>query len=285
MSWIIYDALVFVSSVLLYLTIRKSTISKLPTQFNNLGIFLIPVFFYNFAVFLTHSYHISLQHLVIIILTGIFLSYGSSIFSLKSIELAPNPGYSLMVSKNYVLMTSFLAIPLFHQSLSLRGLVAIVLIVIFSSLIVLNGKAIGHKTSTAWFPLAIGAFLGWGFLSLVAKYLYQHGVSPITFLAYLSIVGTLCIIAEMLVKKISLSPFKLHPWIFITIGLTSAAFNFFNFYTIKVAPNVGYVNATNAASIGAITIFAAILFGDELTTRKLVGVIGTILSLLLLFTS
>ena len=285
MSWIFYDLLVFLSSILLYLTIRKSTLYKLPTQFNNLGIFLIPAVFYNVATLLSHSYKVSVLHLGIIILTGVFLSYGSSIFSLKSIEIAPNPGYSLMISKNYVLMTTFLAIPLFHQSLTLRGVLAVILIVSFSSLIVIDSKATKHKTSSAWFPLAMGAFLGWGGLSLVAKYLYEHGVAPITFLAYLSVVGTACIAVEMLVKKVSVEPFKKHPWVFITIGLASTAFNFFNFYTIKVAPNIGYVNATNAASIGAITVFAAILFKDELSVKKFIGVVGTILSLILLFTS
>jgi drug/metabolite transporter (DMT)-like permease len=284
MSWIVFDLLVFVSSVLLYLTIRKSTIYKLPTQFNNLGIFLIPVFFFNAANLISHSNKISASHLLIIILAGIFLSYGSSIFSLKSIELAPNPGYSLIISKNYVLMTSFLAIPLFHQTLSMRGLFAIILIIFFSSLIVLHGKSKNKASSNAWFPLALGAFFGWGLLSLMAKYLYLHGVAPITFLAYLSLVATICIFIEMYLKKVSLKPFKSHPWIFVTIGLSSTAFNFFNFYTIKVAPNVGYVNATNAASIGVITLFAALLFKDELNARKLIGVTGTILSLVLLFT-
>ena len=56
----------------------------------------------------------------------------------------------------------------------------------------------------------------------------------------------------------------------------------FTFVAIKLAPNVGYVNATNAASIAAVTIFSIILFRDEFSWRKLAGVAGVVAGLILL---
>ena len=50
----------------------------------------------------------------------------------------------------------------------------------------------------------------------------------------------------------------------------------------QIAPNVGYVNAVNAASIAGVAVLASIFFKDELTRRKLLGILGVTVGLLLL---
>lgn len=52
--------------------------------------------------------------------------------------------------------------------------------------------------------------------------------------------------------------------------------------SIKLAPNIGYVNAINASSISAVTLFSALLFKDEFSIKKFVGVIGVTAGLILL---
>jgi len=69
----------------------------------------------------------------------------------------------------------------------------------------------------------------------------------------------------------------------LVIGALATAFNYFNFDAISVAPNVGYVNATNAASIGAVTVFSVLLFHDEFSWARFAGVAGMVGGLLLLF--
>jgi uncharacterized membrane protein len=59
-------------------------------------------------------------------------------------------------------------------------------------------------------------------------------------------------------------------------------FNLGQFEAIKVAPNVGYVNAINAGSISLVTILAVLLFNDELTKRKAIGILGVTAGLLFL---
>lgn len=76
---------------------------------------------------------------------------------------------------------------------------------------------------------------------------------------------------------------KRHMRPFVLIGIAASGFNFFNFYAVSIAPNVGYVNATNAASIGAVTVISAVIFKDELTKRKLIGVAGVLAGLVMLF--
>jgi drug/metabolite transporter (DMT)-like permease len=201
---------------------------------------------------------------------------------MKSIELAPNPGYSLVISKSYVVLTTFLAVPFFGAHLTVKALVAVLLIVLFSALIMINPKAAGRAKSAAWLPLAIGAFFGWGFLSLAAKYFFRQGVSTLEFLTYVFFVACVCIFLEMYFRRVVFRPLFKHWQSFALIGVAATGFNFFSFYALRLAPNVGYVNATNTASIAVVTIFAILLFKDEFSIRKLIGVLGVVAGLVLL---
>lgn len=286
MHWIVADLLMFASSVVTYLAIRKAALNKLPPQFNNLASFAIPaVIFTTGSIATKATYTFSLLDVALLVFTAVVLAYLSSKVSMMSIELAPNPGYSLIISKSYVVFTSLVAVVLFDAHLSALSMVAIAAIVGFSALIMLNPKESHHAKSRAWLPLALGAFFGWGMLSLVAKHFFVQGMPPILFLCLLSIVVLPCILVEMKLHRISFSPLAHHPGSFVLIGLAATSFNFFAFYAIKVAPNIGFVNATNAASIAAVTIFAIILFGDEFSWRKLLGVLGVMSGLVLLFFS
>lgn len=284
MHWILATSLMFVSSVALYLALRHAALSKLPVYFNNLAAFAIPLVFFLGATLVTHtSLAITWSQLAILLMASILFAYISNRASLKSVEIAPNPGYSLMISKSYVVLTTFLAIPLLGATLSSAALLAILLIVGFSALIMLDPQKNRKIQGISWLPLALVAFFGWAFLSLVAKYLFNQGMPTLTFLTYLYTIVTLCILVEMQRRQVSFGLLKDRALRFTLIGIASTGFNYFNFYAISLAPNVGYVNAANAASIGAVTIFAALLFKDHLSARKLVGVMGVIVGLFLLF--
>lgn len=203
--------------------------------------------------------------------------------SMVSIKLAPNAGYSLVISKSYVVLTSILAVLLFGATLTIQAVAAIAIIVASSALIMINPKESHKARSATWVPLAIGSFFCWAFLSLTGKHLTSQGMPTIVFLTYLFIVSNICILIEMKIKEVDFGIVAKKFWPFALIGVTAAGFNFFNFYSIHIAPNVGYVNAANTASIGAVTILSVPLFKDELTRKKLVGVTGVIVGLLLLF--
>lgn len=284
MSWIVYDLLMFVCSVVVYLATRHATLNKLPVHLNNLAWFgTESVGFILVAILTQASFAITFAQFALLVFASVVLSYIPSILSLKSIALAPNPGYSLVTSKSYVIFTSFLAVPLFGAKLPALALLAILLIVSFSALILIDPKKSHHAKSNAWVPMALGAFFGWGFLSLVAKYFFNQGMSPLVFLTYLSVMVAICILIEIRVKRHSLAPILQHKTSFLLIGIAAMGFNFFNFSAIAVAPNVGFVNATNAASIAAVTVLSIILFKDEFSWRKLIGVFGVVAGLLTLF--
>lgn len=283
MNWILASIIMYVSSVALYLFVRKSSKVGNPSQFNNLAMFFVPLIILLAVDFSTNqNFMLTLSQFLIITAAGILFSYLGNVFSLISIQLAPNPGYSLVISKSYVVFTTLIAVLFFHAELTLKKAVAIAIIVGFSGLIMLSQKALNKSKNQLWFPLAIGAFFCWGLLSLTSKYLFNQGVSVYVFLTYAYIVVSICIILEMIKKKIDFEIIKKDPVNFFLIGLFSTGFNLFLFQAIKSAPNVGYVNAINASSISAVTILAIILFKDEFSKAKLIGILGVTSGLLLL---
>jgi hypothetical protein len=105
MNWIVASLLMFFSSVALYLFVRKSNALQTPRQLNNLAMFLIPVLVYLVLIVRTPtSFRLQPFEYLLIFVQGVFFSYLGNVFSLKGIEYAPNPGYSLIISKSYLLL-------------------------------------------------------------------------------------------------------------------------------------------------------------------------------------
>ena len=286
MNWVLAAALMFISSVILYLFVRKSAMLHTPSTLNNMATFLVPAILFVPIVLIEHiDLNVTLEQLLIIIFAAIFLSYLGSAFSMLSIERAPNPGYSLMISKNYVLLTSIAAVFLFNSQLTVRSIIAIGIIIISSALIMLGKTSQTAKTNnrTSWLILAIGAFFCWAFLSLVFKYLAISGLNAVARLFYMFVIVSVIIGLEIKIRKVQLNKIsRTQIVLLVLVGIFSAAFNYFAQLGLEAAPNIGYINAINASSIAAVAIFAAIFFKDELTKRKLLGIIGTTIGVILL---
>lgn len=285
MTWILASFLMFVSSIILYLAVRQSSLSKNPTQINNLAMFIFPaIVFCVIAVINKTDLSLNLFQFILIIIQAIFFSYLGNVMSLKSIEKAPNPGYSLVISKSYVVFTSIVSIFMFGSELTTKSIIAILIIIAFSPLLMLSEtKTKNEKFSSSWLPLAMGAFFCWGSLALSSKYLYTIGVNIIERLIYSTTIVSLLILFETRHKKISFHGFsKKQIWPLIIIGLAGTTYIYYTQVGFDLAPNIGYVNAINAASIAGVTIFSAILFKDELTIKKLIGIIGIISGLIIL---
>lgn len=284
MSWIAYSLMMFFSSVALYLTVRKSSLIKSPAYLTNLAMFAIPLIAYVIIGIVNSSnLSITLWQALILLATAVIFAYGGNKASLHAIDVAPNPGYSLVLSKSYVLFTTLVAVTLLGAEITLQKVVAILIIVGFSALIMINPKGAKKVKSEKWILLSFGAFFAWGMLSLSSKYLFNNDVDTIAFLIYLYALVTFCIV---FIDKVRISKIKevsnTAKIMLLGIGVFSTLFNLGQFEAIKLAPNVGYVNAINAASISMVTVFAVILFKDELTLKKAVGVLGVTVGLILL---
>lgn len=284
MNWIVATLLMFLSSVALYLGVRKSNTLKTPQQLNNLAMFLVPILVYLILTLTTPtSFILPPVAYLLIVIQGIFFSYLGNVFSLKGIEYAPNPGYSLIISKSYVVFTAIASIFLFSAPLTLKSSLAIAFILVFSAIITIDTDKSRSSSNSLWFPYTMGAFLCWGFLALSSKYLLNIGVPILTRLILSMIVTTMIIIGEILYKKVAwrkISQDQLQ--ILLVIGVLGASFNYFMQVAFNLAPNVGFVNAANAASISLLTLMSSLIFKDELTVKKMIGIIGVTAGLLLL---
>lgn len=285
MNWIIASLLMFVSSVALYLYVRKSNSLKTPQQLNNLAMFLIPVLVYMILIVRTPvNFTLKPFEYLLILIQGIFFSYLGNVFSLKGIEYAPNPGYSLIISKSYVVFTAIASIFIFSAPLTIKTATAIILIILFSALITIDKNKSKTTSNKLWFPYTMGAFFCWGFLALSSKYLLNMGVPILTRLILSMIVVTVLIFGEILYKKVEWKKVSKDQLItLLLIGIFGASFNYFMQVGFNLAPNVGFVNAANAASISLLTLASAFFFKDELSVRKMIGIFGVTAGLLLLF--
>lgn len=285
MNWIIASLLMFVSSVALYLCVRKSITLKTPRQLNNLAMFLIPVLVYiTFTVPTPTNFTLKPFEYLLILVQGIFFMYLGNVFSLKGIEYSPNPGYSLIISKSYVVFTAIASIFIFSAPLTMKSVIAIVLIVLFSALITIDKNKNRITSNKLWFPYTMGAFFCWGFLALSSKYLLNLGVPILTRLILSMLVVTILIFGEIILKKINIFQIsKLQLVILLLIGIFGSSYAYFMQVGFHLAPNVGYVNATNAASISLLTLMSSLIYKDELTLKKMIGIFGVTAGLLFLF--
>lgn len=285
MNWIIASILMFLSSVALYLFVRKSNSLKTPQQLNNLAMFLIPVIVYLFLTINTDTnFVLKPFEYFLILIQGIFFSYLGNVFSLKGIEYSPNPGYSLIISKSYVVFTAIASIFIFNSPLTIKSAIAIVLIVGFSALIMINKSKNKSESNKLWLPYTIGAFFCWGLLALSSKYLLNVGVPILTRLIYSMLITTVLIFGEIKVKKVNILKISKSQLITLgMIGIFGTSFNYFMQVGFNLAPNVGYVNAANAASISLLTLMSAFLFKDDLSFRKIIGITGVTVGLFVLF--
>lgn len=275
----------FLSSVALYLYVRKSNALKTPQQLNNLAMFLIPVLVYLVLIVRTPTNFLltPFQYLLIIV-QGIFFSYLGNMFSLRGIEYAPNPGYSLIISKSYVVFTAIASIFIFAAPLTTSSMVAIALIIMFSALITIEKDKNRTTSNKLWLPYTMGAFFCWSFLALSSKYLLNVGVPILTRLILSMVVTTMLILGEIIYKKVEWKKISKDQYTtLLLIGIFGASFNYFMQVGFNLAPNVGFVNAANAASISLLTVMSAFFFKDELTVKKMIGVAGVTVGLLLLF--
>lgn len=285
MNWITASLLMFVSSVALYLCVRKSNALKTPQQLNNLAMFLIPALVYLLLIVSTPTNFI-LQpfEYFIILIQGIFFSYLGNVFSLKGIEYAPNPGYSLIISKSYVVFTAIASIFIFSAPLTMQTAIAIAIIILFSAFIIIDKDKNKNTSNALWFPYTMGAFFCWSFLALSSKYLLNMGVPILTRLILTMLIVTVIVFAEILYKKVEWKTVSKDQFVtLVLIGIFGASFNYFMQVGFNLAPNVGFVNAANAASISLLTLMSSLFFKDELTVKKMLGIFGVTVGLVLLF--
>ncbi len=284
MNWIVAGLCMFVSSVFTYLLVRAASLRNISGAIQNVAMFSVPLLIFVPLALSSGGLGVNTYQLFLLLLCGILFSYFGSKWSVISIAHAPNPGYSLILSKSYVVFTTLVAVLVFGSELTVKTAISIMCILVFSALIMIDKKKTRHNAvKSSWLLYAFGAFFCWGMLALFSKYLLTIGVPIYTRLVY--VIGIACILflRDSWKELSALRSFRRDDWIiFLGMGIFSGAFNYFTQVGYAIAPNIGYINALNAASIAFVTIGARIFFHDEFNVRKFVGVVGVTLGLILL---
>ncbi len=290
MNWIFACIAIIISSTITYLAVRKSQDLNISLEQRNFLMVVFPtIFLLGYNLINGISFAVPLNIFFLLAFVSVAFSFFGDWCSLKSMELAPNPGYSLILSKSYVVLTTFLSYFLFDSEITTKSLIAIGLIVLFSGLIIFSDKKKGaggqQKTNWLWYTWA--AFFAWGFLA-IALYWFTNlqGYSPTTILFYVLLFASIVIVVDILRKGMGLKTMvssKDAAYTTITLAVFSLVLKLAIIFGYNWAPNPGYINAANSASIFLVAIFAALVFKDSLNVKKVVGILGIVGALALLF--
>lgn len=280
--WIFYAALMFLASNVLYLLIRLAQKQNIPISFYSITLFLVPSIIYFFAAKFTGiSLLLSPSHFLLVILAAFFWSYLGNYFSQKAILLSSNPGYSLILTKSYVVITTIAAVFLFNAEFNWQKFIAILFILFFSMFIAISSKE--KKTRNyKWVYFSLLANLCLAFGSLISKYFLNLGMQPVVYLFYINFFVATLSFFDFKKQKIAISLSKKQLLLVIFIGIFSMFFNFSMQLAYKAAPNIGYVSAINVSSMMSLTLLSALIFKDDLSKQKMFGIIGVLVSLFFL---
>jgi drug/metabolite transporter (DMT)-like permease len=219
-------------------------------------------------------------------------SYLGNRLSVLSIKHAPNPGYSLVVQKSYAPYTAILSAILFKDEITMLAIISVGIVIVSMAQIML--EPVNVKVSIkpfSWFGLSVASFFAFGTLALFVKYLLNEGLSPAVITFYCFLFAGIAFSIEYFIKYQKRSNNKIvikkrYYWlILLVIALLNVIFNVMMQEAYKTAPNIGYVNILNASSITAVTVFSVIFFKDSINTQKILGILGVLGGLSILFLS
>ena len=283
MSWIIISIGILLSSPIMYLFVRKEKELNKDIAIQNLSIFLIPtIVYFVYNLISKTSMIIEFKYFLMLLGAALLFSLLGNIFSMKAIQLASNPGYSLMIQKSYTIFTTIMSVFLFGSSISVKSVIAIIIVLCFVALIIVE-KSDKKDENKKWIIYTFGAFFAFGFLSLANTYFGKQGITSTVINFYICLIVTLSFLIQIFVKKIKLSFDKKSIGVFIGAGIPASIFNFCLIQGYLVAPNPGYISAVNVASISLLTVLYRVFFKDTLTLKKMLGVIGILIGLIILF--
>ncbi len=284
MHRILTSLIVILWSVWLYLSLRVFKKHNVTPKIQN-AVMFVPTacVFILWASIAWEKLWIGREMFMIMIPVCLLFSWLPNLMSLKSLQSAPNPWYSLMIAKSYVALAAIIAVPLLWSTLKLTDVVAILLIIWFMSLILISPRKEETKTSSSRIRQAFYAHIWRAWLALASAWFINQWMSPLVVNAWIFGLVSLLIIWEWLIANSWIVPptksYLPALWVVVSMVVFNRALQ--EWYA--TAPNPWYINAANASSIALLTLLSAWIFWDELSTRKVIGIVGVIVGISALF--
>jgi len=284
-TWIIYSVIVLVAAIASLLVNRKLQLRQVSVHYQGLMMFLLPFLGYSiWAIFQPENIMISFFEIIEISLAAIIFVQIGTLFMLKAMSLARNPGYAISLSQTSVITATILSVVIFNSLFSAINFLSILFIIVFSALIFDKKSRVQEKTSKIswyWYAL-IGGVLVSGY-TLSSKYFIMQDISLLARLFYSFGAMTIAQIIYLLWSKPKLSLNVFDGSLLIISGIVTLVFNIFFQLGLQFAPNPGFMNAVNSSSVVPVTLLSAYLYKDELSLKKIIGILGVFGGLLGLF--
>lgn len=277
----------FISSIVFYLSVKKLQMLGVDKRIYMVVNFLFPTIVF-FVIAITNKMSLVYPFLLLLslVILRAVLNYVGTIVGFKSMEEAPNAGYSLMIQKGYAVYTLFAAVLLYGSEVSVFKFFISGFILVCAGLIAWErGKKV-NRINYRWVLYALAAMFCFGTIALSGKFFAQRGIAAIPQLFWISL-ATLILtgmdVARVRVKKQQMNG---KIWaLLLLLGLSVSGFYFFKLSAEIAAPNLGYVGTINAASNAVYTVLVALLFGDHLSWKKFTAVGGMTVGIALLLFS
>ncbi len=280
--WLLFAFIMFVASNALYLLIRLAQKQSIHISFYSIFMFSVPCIIYFAVASLTRtSLLLAWPHFLLVMAAAFLWSYLGNLFSQKAILLAPNPGYSLILQKSYVVLTTIAAVFFFDAEFSWQKFTAILAILLFA-LMISSAPKNQKLSDSRWVVFSILTNLCFAFGSLISKHFLNLGLEPFVYLFYTNLFVSILSFFDFRRQKMQVTLTNWQWLLMIAIGISGAIFNFSMQSAYKTAPNIGYVSGINVASIMSVTFLSALIFKDSLSRSKIIGIAGVFVGLLFL---
>lgn len=289
MNWIIASVLMFFSSIIFYLTVKKLQIIGIEKRTISLVNNLFSAGMFGIIAYTSSvSLIVSLWYLFLIIVLRVVFNYVGGIAGYKSMEIAPNAGYSLVIQKSYAIYTLFAAVILFGSEVSVRKFVIAVFVLFCAGYIAYSkGKDTDtHNSNTRWAMYALISMFSYGTLALSSKYLFSLGITPTTILFWSGLFTASFAWGDSRRLKLKIGNMSyITIFYLILLGVSVTAFSYFKLLAELSAPNLGYVGAINSASNAAYTLLVALIFKDSISKEKFIAILAMTTGLIMLLFS
>lgn len=286
-QWVIYSLIAFTTTLLATLFTRKLHLIHVSFKLQVSVQFIIPFLFFLIWGFSEPALiKINFFHLFLIFIHAIIFVQIGTILSVKSITLAKNPGYASAISRINVFIVTLASIFLFHSYLSLMTLIAILMVMIFSSLILDYSSRDIKDKNNLWFWYALGGGILTSGYALGSKYFISENIPLLTRMFYSFLAMSLVASFDLYInrERLKIKEINKEKILFLLgLGLVTFLFNIFAQRAFELAPNPGFVNVFIATSLVPVTILSVYFFKDEFNLRKILGIVGVLIGLILLY--
>lgn len=282
--WLIHSLLAFLATLSVNLLIRKIHLRNIPLRIQNSVQFIMP--FLGFSVwglFQPQMLKVDMGHLALILIFAVVFTQLGTILANKAITLSKNPGYPVAVTRTNVLITTLISVLIFNSYLNWITFSAVLVITFSSFLFVDYSKKEIHKSNNLWLWYALVSGVLTSGYALGSKFFINQNIPLLTRMFYAFFMMSFVQVGDLIVSKTKIQFKRFDLILFLGLGVSIFLFNIFAQLAFENAPNPGFVNAFLAASIIPTTFLAAYFFKDELNKRKVLGALGVLAGLSLLY--